>query len=233
MRRLAVGLALVAAFACTGSDARAQARPNPSLAGWGEAINPARDCRIALAAGSLLIEVPGTLHGSFSDVGPQAAPRVMRSCDGDFVAQVKLSGNVSHAGQRTSPQGLAYHGAGLVLWRDPQAYIRFERAAIVRQGGEVTHYANYELHRDGRVAVSKALRIPDEDTYLRLERRDDRIFALVSNDGCHWSCLDPISEKFPREVKLGFAAVNTSTDPLKVAFSNLEIFKREAQPANP
>lgn len=233
MRWPGSGFVVLAVIVCDAASARAQAKRGQQLEGWGEAIDPAGDCRLALASRSLLIEVPGTKHDLFGEAGDQTAPRVVRACDGDFIFQVKLAGNITHSGQRTSPQSLAYHGAGLLIWKDAREYIRLERAAIVRTDGKPQHYANFELHRDNDIAVSRSIPIPDHDTYLRLERRRDRVHALVSVDGYRWAGLDPIAAKLPRDVTIGFVAVNTSTDPLKVTFSELEVYRDEARRPTP
>jgi regulation of enolase protein 1 (concanavalin A-like superfamily) len=154
------------------------------------------------------------------------APRVLRSIDADFIVQAKVSGNLRHVGRRTSGLSVAYHGAGFLIWQNAGNYVPLERAGLVREDGRTVHFANFELHGNGEVVV-KSMEIPDKDTYLRLERRGDRASALVSPDGSHWSCFDPIGARLSREVKLGVAAISTSTEPLKVVFSELELYTGE------
>lgn len=216
----------VSVVVCFGSDARGQARPNSALANWGQPIDPSRDCWTRLVGETLAIDVPGSTHDLRGD-GEVNAPRVVRSIDGDFIAQVKVSGNLRHTGKRTSGLSVAYHGAGLLIWQNARNYVRLERSGLVREDGQTVHFANFELHRDGQVVV-KALEIPDQDTYLRLERRGNRVFGLVTGDGYKWSSLEPIAARLPRDVKLGVVAISTSTEPLKVVFSDLEVLKREA-----
>ncbi|HEY2158044.1 MAG TPA: hypothetical protein VGH33_20615, partial [Isosphaeraceae bacterium] len=128
---------------------------------------------------------------------------------------------------------LAYHGAGLIVWIDEKTYLRLERAAVVRPESKVIHYANFELRRDAEIVSSVGLRLSDQDTYLRLERRGDRIYGLFSADGYRWSSFEPLAVNLPKDVKFGVAAINTSTDPLKAVFSDLDVFKSEPKRATP
>ncbi len=211
-----------------GTEERPQARPNASIIGWGEAIDPDSDCQIrAVGGGALSIFVPGTKHDLSAETGEMNAPRVLRKIDGDFIVQAKVSGNVQHTGNRTSKRTLAYHGAGLILWKDDQTFVRLERAGIVRQDDRVLHYAHLQLCLGGRIAGNRSIQIPDRDAFLRLERRGNRVYGQVSADGVRWTGFDPFEVSLPRELKLGVTAVSTSTDPLNVTFSDLEVFRGE------
>jgi regulation of enolase protein 1 (concanavalin A-like superfamily) len=229
MHRVTSALILVVFSLHQPREAAAQGRPNQPLAGWGDLTDPKGDCQASLDAGRLTIAVPGTHHNLCAEVGEMEAPRVLRRIDGDFMFQAKVSGNVAHSGKSTSGMGLAYHGAGLVLWLDEKTYLRLERAAVVRPEGEVIHYANFELRRDAEMVSSVGLRIPDQDTYLRLERRGERIYALVGADGYRWTSFEPLAVNLPKDLKLGVSAINTSKDPLKAVFSDLEVFKSETK----
>ncbi len=98
------------------------------MQGWSDLTDPKGDCRASLDGERLIISVPGTHHNLCAEVGEMEAPRVLRKVDGDFIVQAKVSGNVVHSGKSTSGLGLAYHGAGLVLWLDEKTYLRLERA---------------------------------------------------------------------------------------------------------
>jgi regulation of enolase protein 1 (concanavalin A-like superfamily) len=201
--------------------------PPRTVPGWGQAVDPDGDCRISADGPRLTIAVPGTRHDLVAEAGEMNAPRVLGDTAGDFIAQVKVAGNIRHAGRRTSDQSLAYHGAGLLLWQDGRTYVRLERAAIVREDGGVVHYANFELRKDGRLDQGGGVEIPDRATYLRLERRGRRVIGAVSEDGVRWSWLKPIAADLAAEVKLGVAAVSTSSDPLTAEFSELEVYRKE------
>jgi regulation of enolase protein 1 (concanavalin A-like superfamily) len=210
------------------SPGYSQDRPTRTLKGWGQVVDPAKDCQFNTDGDRLTIDIPATKHDLSAEVGDITAPRVLREVEGDFIVQVKVSGNVRHFGDRTSDEFRAYHGAGLLLWQDERNYIRLERAAISREEGGSLHYGNFELRKDLRRASSNASEIPDQDTYLRLERRGGRVFGATSQDGIHWLNFDSIPVELPRRIKLGVVAINTSTERFKAAFSELEIYKRDA-----
>lgn len=202
-----------------------------TLKGWGEVIDPDGDCRVSLEGSKVTIAIPATKHDLSVEVGDVNSPRVLSDIEGDFIAQVKVAGNVRHTGKRTSDQFRAYHGGGLLLWQDGRTYIRLERAAITDEEGVVTHYANFELRKEGKRIESEStgMRIPDDDTYLRLERRGGRITGSISRDGIQWHPFDPLTVELTRKLKLGIGAINTSTEPFKAEFSELEIFKKEKE----
>lgn len=95
-----------------------------------------------------------------------------------------------------------------------KTYVRLERAALVK-GGELKTYANWELRKDGKWVLAGAEKIrplEGKETYLRLERKGDKVLGSVSEDGKTWHALNPLDLKLPKKVKLGVAAGTTSTD---------------------
>ena len=211
------------------STAFSQDRQQQTLKGWGVVVDPDGDCQIGLEKETLKISVPAKRHDLSIEVDNMNAPRVLREMEGDFITLLKVSGKVRHAGNRTSEHYFAYHGAGLLLWQDERNYIRLERAAVNRDDEGVFQYANFELRKDGkRVDVENpAIKIPDQDIYLRLERRGDRVFGSFSENGINWVSFDPYVVNLAKELKLGVAAINTSTDVFKPEFSDLEVFRKE------
>ena len=87
-------------------------------------------------------------------------------------------------------------------------------------------YVNFEHFADGRRVFSQGGGLLDRTTDLRLERRAGRIFASASQDGVHWTPFPPLDVQLPEEVKLGVAAVNSSTKPFKAELESLEVFTR-------
>jgi regulation of enolase protein 1 (concanavalin A-like superfamily) len=226
MRRTS-GLMLAIAVLLS-SPGFSQDRPARTLKGWGQVVDPAKDCQFNTDGDRLTIDIPATKHDLSAEVGDITAPRVLKEVEGDFIAQVKVSGNVRHFGNRTSDEFLAYHGAGLILWQDERNYIRLERAAIMREQGGSLHYGTLQFRKDFRLASTDEVKLPEQDTYLRLERRNGRVYGAVSQDGIHWRGFESIPVELPRRIKLGVVAINTSTERFKPAFSELEIYKRDA-----
>jgi regulation of enolase protein 1 (concanavalin A-like superfamily) len=195
--------------------------------------DPKGDCPSSVNNGVLSIAVPAKNHSLCAETGEMDAPRFLNPISGDFIAQVRIAGNVSHRGKTTSSRFGAYHGAGLLAWQDARTYLRFERAAVIRSDGQALHYANLELRREAKVVSSVGLRIPDQDTFLRLERRGVLTYALVSTDGYRWTSLEPLDAGLTRDIQLGVVAINTSTEPLNVIFTGLEVFKSQARRPTP
>jgi hypothetical protein len=158
---------LLLAFACWfGLQAFSEDKPRHTIKGWGEVIDPDGDCRVSLEGKKLTVAIPATKHDLSVEVGDVNSPRVLSNIEGDFVAQVKVGGDVGHTGKRLSKEYLAYHGGGLLLWQDGRTYVRLERAAVVDQDGDVIHYANFELRKDGKriETENSGKRIPNEET---------------------------------------------------------------------
>lgn len=210
------------------SSGFSQDRAPRKLRGWGQIVDPERDCQFRVDANRLTITIPGTKHDLSVEAGDLNAPRVLRDVEGDFIAQVKVSGNVKHSGAGTSRAYLPYHGLGLLVWQDERNYLRFERAALGRGGGG-THYATLQLRKDGRLANPQEGEIPDQDLYLRLERRGSRILGALSPDGVRWRYLAPITVAFPQRIKVGVDAINTSSERFSPVFSELEVFRKEKE----
>jgi hypothetical protein len=106
-----------------------------------------------------------------------------------------------------------------------KTYARLERAAL-RTGGEVKTYANWELRQDGKwilMGEAKVRPLEEKETYLRLERKGDKVLGSVSQDGKTWHALNPIDLKLPRKVKLGVAAGTTSTDTFSPRYDSFKL----------
>jgi regulation of enolase protein 1 (concanavalin A-like superfamily) len=202
----------------------------PMLKGWGQAADPDIDCRFNVKDGKLTIGVPGTLHNLVADSGQLNAPTVLSPVKGEFIAMVKATGSVRPGPDSSVADGLPYNGTGLLLWVDRDNYFRLERAGLIRDGAFVT-YVNFEQFKDGRRSFSEGAGLQDLATHLRLERRGANIYASASHDGHHWSPFPPLEVRLPDEVKIGVAAVNSSTKPFNAELEELNVFIRRADPS--
>jgi hypothetical protein len=205
--------------------------PKRRIPGWGEAIDPDRDCRIAAAGGRLTIAVPGTAHDLCAELDLMNAPRLLHPIKGDFIVQVRVVGTVRPEGQSNVAGHAPFNGAGILLWKDDKNYVRLERAAFTR-GAERQHYMNFELRRGGEPVdlPGEVPVIPDQATYLRLERRNGQLIPSTSQDGLQWQVGTPIADEYPGAVSLGVgvAAVNSATTPFTAEFEGLLLFERSA-----
>jgi regulation of enolase protein 1 (concanavalin A-like superfamily) len=196
--------------------------PGTEIAGWGTAIDSDGDCQITPDGKTLTMAMPGTLHDLNADIDKYNAPRVLRDVEGDFEITVKVVGDFKPGTQATRKGTLPYNGAGIVVWRDSDNFIRLERSATFNKG-KVNTFAIFEEREGGsRGAVHNGPLTPGT-AFLRIARRGSRIFGLTSKDGQHWTQLKPIDTVWPSEVKIGINAINSSNEPFTVRFENLSI----------
>jgi regulation of enolase protein 1 (concanavalin A-like superfamily) len=172
----------------------------PSGAGWDPPVDPQRDCQFADGGGKLTITVPGKGHDLAADRGNMSAPRLLRDIEGDFTAQVRVSGDYA------VPDGTPpWRGAGLLLFRDDKNYVRLERALGVL--GKDRVHAIWQMHRDGLIASKPDFpALPPGAIFLRMERRGDKLLGAYSEDGTKWTELKLLDIELPRKVKIGVAA---------------------------
>jgi len=229
MRRIFCALA-GALVSCTAfaADPDPDPEPNPFAApGWDRPTDPDKDCKFKRERAGLVITVPGKDHDLAIERGLMNSPRLLREVEGDFVAEVRVSGNFVPSLGSTTNQRIPFVGAGLVLMAGDKTYVRLERAAL-RLNGVVKTYANWELREDTRwVLAGRADVCPlqAKTTHLRLERKGDKVYGWVSEDGKKWTELKALEPKLPAKVKLGVAAGTTSTDPFSPRYDLFKLRK--------
>src|SRR5262245_26794399 len=227
MTRTLFSLALLAlAFSGLASADDPDPAPNPFQDDWDKPVDPDKDCTFKLGRGGLTITVPGKDHGLAFERGRMNAPRLLRDVEGDFRAEVRVSGNFTPSAASSAPGRVPFLGAGLVLMADEKTYVRLERAAFRRD--EVSTYANWELRQDGTWVLAGSASVcplKQKATHLRLERRGDRLVASVSEDGKEWKEFDPLEVKLPAKLKLGMTANSTCTHVFSPHFDRFEFRK--------
>jgi regulation of enolase protein 1 (concanavalin A-like superfamily) len=197
----------------------------PFETGWDKPVDPDGDCKFLRDKGVLTIEVPGKDHDLAIERKLMNSPRLLRDVEGDFVAQVRVSGTFVPSTDSTSTERIPFVGAGLVLMASDKTYVRLERATL-RRDGETKTYANWELREDGEwvLAGDATVRpLEDKPTYVRLERKGNKLLASVSHDGKEWWELKPLEVKLPAKLKLGLAAGTTSTEPFKPRYDQFKL----------
>jgi regulation of enolase protein 1 (concanavalin A-like superfamily) len=227
MRR-SLGVAACFLIACAVFAAPAPA-DRPWVSGWDKPVDPDGDCKFIRNKDTLTIEVPGRDHDLGIERGLMNSPRLLRDVEGDFVAQVRVSGTFQPSQNSTTTERIPFVGAGLLLMASEKTYIRLERAALVK-GGETKTYANWELRQDGKWVLPGAenvLPLEDKATYLRLERKEDKLLAFISHDGKEWKELKPLEVKLPAKVKLGVSGGGTSMDVFTPSFDQFKLTRRK------
>jgi LSD1 subclass zinc finger protein len=197
-------------------------KPAGPLGEWGAAVDPDGDCSLTRAGGSLTIAVPGTAHDRSAELGRLNAPRALRDVTGDFTVEVKVTGTLRPGADSTVPARLPYNGAGLLVWHDPNNYVRLERAALVRDGA-VRCYTAFELRQEGRTTAAHGLPVGAEDVVLQLQRRGNQILGAVAPGGGQSQPFPPLVVTYPAQVQVGVAAVNSSTERFAIRFEDFRI----------
>ena len=187
-------------------------------------IDPDGDCRVLpdSANDRASIRVPGVDHLLSAEIDRMNAPCILREVAGDFEVRVRVKGIGSPGSRASTTRYAPYHGAGILLWKDPGNYVRLEIAADHRKSGTYP-YANFELRQDGRLASSWGLKIEDGSSYLRLRRLGDEVRAAFSPDGYHWTSFAPLNAHFPDRVEIGVVAVSSATKPLEAHFEESQL----------
>jgi regulation of enolase protein 1 (concanavalin A-like superfamily) len=199
----------------------AEPRPGMTLVGWGQTFDPDGDCTFLPEGKGLTITVPPTPHDLTAEEGRINAPRVLQDVEGDFRAQVKVSGAFRPTAGSV-PGHLPFQSGGLLLWSDAQNYVRLERAGMNRNGVNESS-ATLELRSGGRPSATAPVPLGEQDTYLRMERSGNQVRGWVSPNGRKWTRLEPLEATFPAKVRVGIAAVNAAREPLSVRFEDFQV----------
>lgn len=213
-----------AAGVATGAGAgAARAVSHEEVAGWGTPEDPDGDCRFQVGGDTAIIEVPGTVHELLPPPRKTNAPRVLGPVEGDFVAEVRVTGEVRPADPPAPSSHIAFHGAGLLLWGDAGNFIRLERAAFVRDA-QLHTYVLFEHLTQGAPSNGQDVPYLGGPVTLRLERRGAQVLGSFSVDGVRWETLGPKTFSAPKAT-LGVAAVNTASTPFFARFEGLKVGK--------
>jgi hypothetical protein len=227
--RCAVIVALVFWFVAPCSPpARAQApqhsngRRAVSFGQLKDIVNPDGDCRIVLENNGATITVPATLHDLSVERDQTNAPRILRDAKGDFTTRVLVDGRLEVAATDKKYGRLPFQGAGILLWRDADNYVRLERTAIYENRRSLS-YALFELRKDGKLTESYGWECEDSPLYLQLERRGGLVLGYFSPDGVQWKAFTPLAVTLPNKVQVGVDAVNASDQLLTVRLVGFQL----------
>ncbi|HEY7153944.1 MAG TPA: DUF1349 domain-containing protein, partial [Gemmataceae bacterium] len=188
----------------------ASSRPAPNrTAGWDRLVDPDGDCQFREDNGKLTITFPRNKRYDLTiERGKMNAPRLLRDLEGDFTAEVHVSG--------FPEKGL--QAAGLLLMVDDQTYLRLERG---RFGTDAVRF--WELRRDGKRVLSQGIeKISAVEGYVRLERRGGQLFGFLSDDGEKWTELKPFDIDLPRKVQIGVAAISMASTSFAPTFDRFQ-----------
>src|SRR5439155_17367974 len=148
--------------------------------------------------------------------------------EGDFIAQVRVSGDFPKGAKGASAERKPFHGGGLLVYQDDATYLRLERAELNLDGTQ-HHYANWELRRDGKCVRAGGPHDgaidPAAPVWLRVERRGGKVYGYHSADGHTWTPLEPIEASLPAKVRVGVAAGHNTSTAFSTSFEGLQLYR--------
>ncbi len=230
------------------SLARADVEPQPTgpvatFAVLGSLIDshkqPVRDCQLQRDAKSLTIEVPAGVRMISNELDVHNAPMALADVDGDFVAQVRVTGSMApgtdppkYKGKNVLPG--TYQGAGVLLWQDSKNYILVERSVSTKRGQIVLNTrALVEIVKGGKSMAAFPINIPEGPLYLRLQRIDGVLAFLFGPDGRRWISSRKLAITFPAKVQVGLFAGNMSRQPLSAQFEGFVLVTEKKDLTDP
>jgi regulation of enolase protein 1 (concanavalin A-like superfamily) len=222
--------ALLAFF--VGQSRGQEEQAEPVKPGWGEVADKKGDCKTDWTGDSLTITVPGTPHNLNKEISDLNAPRVLIEVEGDFAAEVRVSGDFDPSPVSTvAPKGDPFNGAGLLLWISEDLFVRLERNIWIEPTGERVCMAPlFEVMRNGRITgaggrLSPATFFSGPYTWLRMERKGNIVTGYLCHDDGTWSPCGQLNFPIPDKIKIGVAAVNTSKKSFTAVFDGFRIYK--------
>jgi len=229
---------VVAAICLLAVAQTAEEKKAQTVKGWGEVMDPDGDCKVEEKDGKLSIAVPGRYRDLWVGTGKVNAPRVLQNVEGDFSAQVLVTGVLHPAKDTLIPNIVStapFQAGGLIIWLNDQTMVRLERAGTTNPKTGVfgtfsylQAFANNKRHVEPRKKkpINDGNRIEEKDTWLRLERKEGKIYAATSQDGGRsWSDLPDsgFSMDLPEKLKVGVEAIQTTTKELTAEFKDFKI----------
>jgi hypothetical protein len=223
MRRLAA--LLFSALAAAVVTAAPAPLPRAWVSGWDRPVDPLGGCRFRRSGDRLTLSVPGKGGGSLLNArGLLNCPRLLRGVEGDFVAQVRVGGNLALAlGAR------GYRRAGLLLvdGRDAISVYRSDSGpAEEMHVGRLPSLSGEVARGGGVVRFFLAGPAVARPAYLRLERRGNRLDVAFSLDGKRWAPVPThgyLSGVLPWKLKVGVFAEATAPGTFKAEFDRFSL----------
>lgn len=208
------------------------------LAAWGKLVDPANDCQISFQGNKLTMIVPPGLHDINQSLGGMTAPRMLQAVEGDFLLQVKVTGDFTPGPEPFQRGVSSFNGAGLSLWLDEENYLRLERNAWWNPSERryQCYTPLYSIFVDGKSqptdpGIGSTNFFQGRSTWFRLEREGRFLITSYSHDGKNWNLVPRLASTFPKKVYVGVGAVSTSAQPFKVEFEDFQLVRKGDRPA--
>ena len=211
-------------FLATPVNAQEKQVKDLSLPTWDTISDTDKDCTISPA---IIMTVPGKNHDLHPHRG-MSAPRLLKKVSGDFTVQVKVTGEFI-PGEKSVGKGLAFNGAGLLIWQNKNNFLRMERNAFGDPDSLHCFPPLIEHWQDGKYkGVNSKVVLADDffegySTWLKFQRKGTSITASYSHDGKEWTVTKKLTIDFSDELSVGVAALNTSNAPFIVVFEEFNL----------
>jgi S1-C subfamily serine protease len=213
-----------------------------SFSQLGALIDPDKDCKLVKDDDRMKvkIDVPGNKIHTISPYVVKRfdkkkplhnAPMVLAEVDTDIVAIVTVTGELTPG--TTLPkdkQGnmipFTFQGAGLVLYKDKENFVRIERSTRVDTEKLTSdHMFLFEVVKDGQQVPNHVYaRVPEGDVLLILAKRKGKVRCLFSADGGKSvAMLQQFELDLPDKVKVGLIASNISAKPMTASFEDFAL----------
>jgi regulation of enolase protein 1 (concanavalin A-like superfamily) len=214
----------------------AEPRPSSPVGSFellGPLIDPlkqtVKDCELRKSGSTLTIQVPPGVRLLSPELGAKSSAMALVDVEGDFIAQVKVTGNMVPGTDPPRWRGMdslpgAYQGAGLILWQDPKNYVRLERSArTARNRVALSSETLLEIVKSGRTVAYAYPPVPEGPHFVRIQRFKGALSLMYGSDGKQWNSHPKLAVVFPDKVQVGLVASNMSKQPLLAQFEDLEL----------
>ena len=135
-----------------------------------------------------------------------------------------LAGTIAANGGTELPgRNVVFRAGTLLVWQDSGNFIRLDRGGLFKNG-QTASTAYFHVFKNDKRVVEQAPVIKDEPTYLHLERKGD-IIKAYARQGESKRTFPPQKTTLPAKVQIALGAVNASTKPLEIEFSEFSITK--------
>jgi uncharacterized protein (TIGR03067 family) len=176
------------------------------LAGWGEIIDPAGDCKFEEKDGTLNVTLPAGFrdlhaHPAFN----LRAPRILQEVAGDFTVDVHVGELEKVDARPAAGAAFAFAGAGLVVWENERHFLRYLRG--YSPGAEKPATLETHWFKDDLIG---GLPPRDDVPYLRIQRKGADLHLWTSKDGITWEDERVVRDfSGARKLRVGVAALST------------------------
>jgi hypothetical protein len=191
---------------------------------FGATVDPEKNSKFMLDGEKLVVRVTDAPH--LMQQGDQSAPRVTRTVEGDFTAQVQIRLPAPRKDEPLPRRGELVQ-VGLFLSDEGSLLATHARTLNVTPTGKDTFRRQgrfYVWQQNGSSSYGSGGGAFDPETvHFRLRRADGKLFAAASADGKSWHEFGGNQTPFPDKSTLGLYLANPSGIPYGVEFENFTI----------